>query len=431
MIMADIEIEGRVVAVKGPGIVAALPYVKLGAVCAINVDAAAPLLARVVGFEEERVLLAPFDVMAGVAAGQRVTVLREGLALYESALQPNAVVDCFGLPLGCKNPNGKRRVLCNGSHWDIKRAPPNPLTRRLIKQQFFSGIDSIDTLLPLGEGQRVGLFAGAGAGKSTLMGIMASAADVDVVVVGLIGERGRELGEFLNDNLDAHARARTTVVVATSDESAARRYLAAETATAIAEYHRNSGKRVLLLIDSLTRVARALREMSLAAGEHPVRQGYTASVFSELPILLERSGNDDCGTMTALYTVLLNGDNDSDPLADEIKSLLDGHIVLHPSVAARGLRPAVDVTQSVSRVVGRVVPESELPLVASVHAGFSRFKRDRDVVTFGGQPDAQLARLLANEKKIMLELNQGSQAKTFVNRAQIIAQKRKVVAELI
>ena len=135
--------------------------------------------------------------------------------------------------------------------------------------------------------------------------------------------------------------------------------------------------------------------------------------------------------MTALYTVLLNGDNDSDPLADEIKSLLDGHIVLHPSVAARGLRPAVDVTQSVSRVVGRVVPESELPLIASVHAGFSRLKRDRDVVTFGGQPDAQLARLLANEKKIMLELNQGSQAKTFVNRAQIIAQKRKVVAELI
>lgn len=394
----NLEISGRVIAVRGPAIIASLPYVQHSAICEIFTNQLAPLLARVVSFEEERVVLAPFDVVTGVAAGQIVRVCNEGLPLCDAALSGNTVVNCFGRPINPENSLGAHK-----SNWDIRREPPNPLNRTPISEQFITGVTVLDTLLPLGKGQRVGLFAGAGAGKSTLMGALASGCDADVIVVGLIGERGREVGEFLDDHLNNDTRARTTVVVATSNESAARRYLAAETATAIAEYHRNAGKKVLLLMDSLTRVARALREISLAAGELPVRQGYTASVYSELPILLERSGNDERGSITAVYTVLMNGDNDSDPLADEIKSLLDGHIVLHPTVAARGLRPSVDITQSVSRVAGKIVAREELAKIAKIHAAFSRLKRDRDIVNFGGQADEELTRLLGNERA-MLEL---------------------------
>lgn len=427
MNLNEYEISGRVVAVKGPGIVAALPYVQIGAICEIAVDRPNPVLARVVGFEEDRVALAPFDVMTGVAAGQKVRVIPNGLTLNRAALIPGNIVNCFGAPLCQYSATASNPHVA----WEVRRAPPDPLTRLVISKQLVTGIHTIDTLLPLGEGQRVGLFAGAGAGKSTLLGMLASAADVDVVVVGLIGERGRELGEFISDNLSAAARERTTVVVATSDESAARRYLAAETATAIAEYHRSCGKRVLLLMDSLTRVARALREMSLAAGELPVRQGYTASVYSELPILLERSGNDDRGSISALYTVLMNGDNDADPLAEEIKSLLDGHIVLHPSIAARGLRPAIDLSQSVSRVASRVVAKEETAFMTKITAAFSRLKRDRDVVTFGGQPDPELSRLLAHEPQMIRLLTQSDAAATLTDAKSSASHRRRELIRLI
>ncbi len=421
MISNNLEISGRVIAVRGPAVIASLPYVRQASICEIYVDSSAPLLARVVGFEEERVVLAPFDVVSGIAAGQVVRVCNQGLPLCEVALSGNTVVNCFGRPIDV-DPS----FIGNASGWDIRRDPPIPLKRTAISEQFLTGVSVLDALLPLGLGQRIGLFAGAGAGKSTLMGMLASGSYADVIVVGLIGERGREIGEFINDHLSQEARVRTTVVVATSNESAARRYLAAETATAIAEYHRNAGKKVLLLMDSLTRVARALREISLAAGELPVRQGYTASVYSELPILLERSGNDDRGSITAVYTVLMNGDNDSDPLADEIKSLLDGHIVLHAAVAARGLRPAIDITQSVSRVAGKIVSHEELAKITKIHAAFARLKRDRDIVNFGGKADDELSRLLGVERAVLELLSENDCA----GQAKII-DKRNAVLRLI
>lgn len=425
----EVEISGRVVAVRGVVVEATLPIADLGAICEIERSSGAPILAQVVGFNEERVTLAPLDSVAGVCAGLLVRVKQSGLELDPRALEPGRIVNCFGVPL--EEAGGVPTVTLSMRRWRVKNPVPNPLSRRPIERQLFSGIKTIDAFLPLGIGQRVGLFAPAGAGKSTLLGILARNAAVDVVVVALIGERGREVREFLDDCLTPEARSRTILVVATSDESAARRYMAAETATSIAEYHRAQGRSVLLLLDSLTRVARALREISLAAGELPVRQGYTATVYSELPVLLERSGNDDRGAMTALYTVLMNGENEADPLSDEIKSLLDGHLVLSQAVAARGLRPAIDLAQSISRVASRLVPHDELVKIETINAAFARLKKDRDLAAFGGHVDEELKTLIKNEPKCIAQLTQTNQDTKLSTGPQSIAALRDSLLQLM
>ena len=237
----------------------------------------------------------------------------------------------------------------------VDRDPPGALERRAVARPLATGVRVLDGLLTLGEGQRVGLFAGSGVGKSTLLGAIARGAEADVVVVALVGERGREVGEFLERSLGAEGRKKSVVVVATSDVAALERLRAAQVATAYAEYFRDEGARVLLLVDSVTRFARAQREVGLAAGEPPVRRGYPPSVFAVLPRLLERSGQSARGSITAIYTVLVEGGDMDEPVADEVRGILDGHVVLDRTVAARGRYPAVDVTASLSRVMDSIV----------------------------------------------------------------------------
>jgi FliI/YscN family ATPase len=267
-------------------------------------------------------------------------------------------------------------------------------------------VRAIDTFCPIGYGQRLGIFAGAGVGKSTLLGMIARHADVDVCVIALVGERGREVQEFIHECLGEEGLARSVVVVATSDESPLRRLIAPQTATSIAEYYRAQGLRVLLLVDSLTRTARAIREVELAAGEPPVRQGYTSGVYTELPRLLERAGNDDSGSITALYTVLTTGEQDSDPLADEIKSILDGHLVLSQQVQLEGIRPAIDVLRSVSRLREKLQSEEVRVCMENLLTVLGRLRRDRDIVLLGGSPDPALRTALRIEPELKRFLSQ-------------------------
>jgi type III secretion protein N (ATPase) len=264
-----------------------------------------------------------------------------------------------------------------------------------------TGVTAIDAFCSLAVGQRLGMFASAGVGKSTLLGMVASRADVDVIVVALVGERGREVNEFVEHILGTTGLARSVVVVATSDESSVMRQTAPYTATTIAEHFRDQGMRVLLVIDSLTRFARALRETGLAAGELPVRQGYTASVYTMLPRLLERAGTNPYGSITGLYTVLTNEQGDIDPLADEVKSLIDGHIVLSSELYALGIAPAIDVSVSISRMFDRLHDETYLNAIREVKRALTRLLKERDLLMLGGTPDEEMKRILAAEKELL------------------------------
>ena len=261
-------------------------------------------------------------------------------------------------------------------------APP-ALGRRPINQALSTGVRVIDGLLTLGEGQRVGLFAGSGVGKSTLLGAIARGTSADAVVVALVGERGREVGEFLTDTLGEQGRRKSVVVVSTSDAPALERLRAAQSATAIAEFFRDEGMRVMLLVDSVTRFARAQREVGLAAGEPPARRGYPPSVFAMLPRLLERSGQAATGSITAIYTVLVEGGDMDEPIADEVRGILDGHIVLDRALGSRGHYPAVDVLQSLSRVMGRVVSREHAMAAAKMRSLLAAYESKRDLILLG------------------------------------------------
>jgi type III secretion protein N (ATPase) len=279
----------------------------------------------------------------------------------------------------------------------MTNSPPPALKRTPISEVVPTGIRVIDGLVPIGKGQRMGIFAPAGVGKSTLLGALARNTKCDVVVAALIGERGREVREFIDEVLGPDALARSVVVYATSDEPPARRMLAASTATAIAESFRAQGKHVLLMVDSLTRVARAIREVSLCMGELPVRQGYTPSVFTELPRLLERAGTNEHGAITALYTVLSSDENDTDVLREELLSLLDGHLCMTNQVALRGIRPAIDPTRSLSRLCPALSSTAELSAQTSVRTAIARLWKEKDMLMFGGTADESLKHLLSLE----------------------------------
>jgi FliI/YscN family ATPase len=288
-------------------------------------------------------------------------------------------------------------------------------------------VRAIDAFCTLGYGQRMGIFASAGVGKSTLLAQIARTAEVDVIVVALVGERSREVREFIEDTLGPEGLRRSIVVVATSDDSALLRQTAPYTATAIAEHFRDAGKRVLLIVDSLTRMARAVRETTLAAGELPVRHGYTNSVYTQLPKLLERAGTATRGSITALYTVLTNQDDDIDPLADEIKSLLDGHIVLRKELATLGIQPAIDITTSISRLFTRLhAPEYQRVAQAAVRAT-GRFMKEREIVLLGGVPDAELNKILAHQHELLglvrQNLNQPSRLADAQDQVRAVVQK--------
>ncbi len=301
----------------------------------------------------------------------------------------------------------------------IDRSPPPALGRRPVAEPLATGVRAIDGLLTVGVGQRVGLFAGSGVGKSTLLGAIARGTSADVVVVALVGERGREVGEFIEHSLGAEGLARSVLVIATSDAPALERLRAAQTATAIAEHFRDQGKSVMLLVDSITRFARAQREVGLAAGEPPARRGYPPSVFAMLPRLLERSGQGERGSITAIYTVLVEGGDMDEPIADEVRGILDGHIVLDRRIAARGHYPAIDVTVSLSRVMDGVVPKDHVAAARSVRGLIAAFEEKRDLIALGAYAkgsDARVDRAIAAQSAITSLLCQDAhQAEPFAD----------------
>jgi len=393
------KIQGRVVGLCGPLIRAIVPCAAYGQVFAITRENSTPLLAQVVSFSNDEVQLAPLDVPWEIGPGSIVTRAHERFTLSLPAEPLGSIVDVLGKPLNTQLSQSSLTL-------PFHALPPAPLSRPPVRELFHSGIKSIDTFCSVGYGQRVGIFAGPGSGKSTLLGMIARHADVDVSVIGLVGERGREVNEFVQDSLGEVGLSRAVVVVATSDESPLRRSLAPLAATAIAEHFRNQGKRVLLLIDSLTRTARALREVSLAAGELPVRQGYTSTVFSELPRIVERAGTSEKGSITAFYTVLTQEGDIQDPLADELRSLLDGHLVLSDQIALDGIRPAIDLTRSVSRLFSKLRPHAECLEIQAGLGIISKLAREREMLLLGGTPDTSLSAALRLEPELKQLLNQ-------------------------
>jgi flagellum-specific ATP synthase len=333
---------------------------------------------EVTGFRAGRLLATPLGDVAGVHPGARVYRSERGTKIRVGSDLLGRIVDAFGIPIDGLSP------LTAKVEYPLVAPPPPAVARRPINKAFCTGVRAIDGLLTLGGGQRVGIFAGAGVGKSTLLGMICRSSQADVNVIGLVGERGRELNEFVRDVLGPEGLARSVVIAATSDQPPLVRARAAHAATAIAEYFRDQGKSVLLVMDSVTRYAMALREAALAIGEPPATKGYPPSVFAALPRLLERAGTaGGAGMITALYTVLVEGDDLSDPVADATRSILDGHIVLTRSLADRGHFPAVDVLSSVSRLAGALSSPQQLRAAAQVRDMMATYRSAIDLIQVG------------------------------------------------
>lgn len=352
--VATVELRGRVTRITGCVVHAYLADGRIGEECLLRDPVSrVEMTAEIIGFDGEQAILAPSGDLRGLSGRTEVIPTGGEPRGPSGAALLGRVIDAFGNPL-----DGGAALLRDTP---LQADPPAPLDRPVIDTPFVTGLRAIDGMLTMGQGQRIGIFGAAGVGKSTLLSQIIRGAEADAIVLGLIGERGREVAEFLERDLGEQGRRRAAVVVATSDRPATERLRAALTATAAAEAFRAQGKRVLLLIDSATRVARALREIGLAAGEPPVRRGFPPSVFAQLPRLVERPGRTRQGAVTAIYTVLVEGDDDAaDPVADEMRSLLDGHIVLSRDLAARGHYPAIDVLRSKSRVMSAVAPRDQI-----------------------------------------------------------------------
>ncbi len=414
-------ITGSLSAVRSNLAFARIPLAAVGDLCFIDRRSSPPLPAQVISFSEDLCCLAPFDSLVGVSPGAQVTATSQ-LPTANLVGDPRGLVlDALGLPLGGHTSEGQDSIV----ELALDAPPPKALAKRPIERQLITGVRSIDSLNAIGYGQRLGLFASAGVGKSTLLGTIARTAAVDVSVIALVGERGREVREFIDNCLERPGMRRSVVVVATSDESPLRRLLAPKTATAIAEWYRSRGLNVLLLVDSLTRTARAIREVELASGAIPVRQGYTTGVYSELPRLLERAGNDDRGSITAIYSVLTSGNEEFDPLADEIKSILDGHLILDPRIAQSGIQPSIDPLASVSRLAHKLYDPAYQRIRQTIISILARLRRDRDIVLMGGTPDPELAAALRVEPELMRFLNQAP------NDTALLPQSLKHAAELV
>ncbi len=370
-------LEGRVAQTVGATMAVAAFPAPVGALAHVHRAAAAPLPAEVIGFRDHLTLLAPLDDMTGVRRGDRVRLFRTGRTLSVGEELLGRVIDARGRPLdGKATPVLTHRV-------ELNARPPNPVERPRIDRPLSTGIRSIDGILSCGRGQRMGIFAGSGVGKSVTLGMMARYTDADVNVIALIGERGRELNEFIERDLGPAGLARSVVVVATSDEPAPLRTRAALTATAIAEYFRDLGRDVLLIMDSLTRFAMAQREIGLAAGEPPATRGYPPSVFALLPRLVERAGRSSRGSITGFYSVLVEGDDHNEPIADCVRGLLDGHTWLSRRLAGRGHYPAVDVLESISRVMNSVVPEEQQRAATAVRELLAAYRDHEDLISIG------------------------------------------------
>ncbi len=371
---------------------------------------------EVVGFRGGRLLTTPLGSLAGVRPGVRVVQTHRGGAVPVASSMLGRIIDPFGAPLdGGPNLVAERMQA-------VHAAPPPAFARRPIDQPFRTSVRAIDGLLPLGVGQRMGIFAGAGVGKSTLLGMICRSSQADVNVVGLVGERGRELNDFVRQSLGPDGLAKSVLVTATSDQPPLVRARGAEAATAIAEYFRAQGKSVLLVMDSVTRYAMALREAALAAGEPPATKGYPPSVFAALPRLLERAGTSGGpGVITALYTVLVEGDDLSDPIADSVRSILDGHIVLSRSLAERNHFPAVDVLQSISRLAPEIAPEQVQRAGGAVRDMMAAYREIVDLIQVGAYvagSDPRVDAACAAHPAIDLFLKQRTQERTSLEETQ-------------
>jgi FliI/YscN family ATPase len=398
-----LRVTGEVAAVSGSAIVARLPRASVGDLCYIRTRVGDHIAAQVIGFNDRTFALAPLSEPSGIYPGAQVATFGFSISIPVGECLKGRVINALGAPID------RRPLLVPGNtHRPVYGRSQGPSDRPLIDTVLATGIRAIDGFCTLGLGQRIGVFASAGVGKSTLLGMLARNAKIDVIVVALVGERGREVREFIDDTLGRTGLERSVVVVATSDEPSMMRQIAPYTATTIAEYFRDSGKNVLLIIDSLTRMARAVRETSLAAGELPVRHGYTTSVYTELPKLLERAGTNSTGSITSFCTVLTNEEDDIDPLADEVKSLIDGHIVLKKDFASRGILPAIDITQSISRLFTRLNHPEYISAARIVISALTRLVKEREIVLMGGTPDPELAKIISMEKDLFGLIRQDS-----------------------
>lgn len=363
-------VHGRITEIVGMLIRAVVPQVKMGEICLIKREGD-PLMAEVVGFTKDEVFLSPLGDMKGIGPSSEVIPMRMSMQIKVGPQLLGRILDGLGNPLDeeIKGP------LNLEESYPVINSPPDPLKRQVITEPLSVGVRCIDGILTVGKGQRMGIFSAAGVGKSTLLGMIARYAKADVNVISLIGERGREVREFIENDLGTEGLERSVIIVSTSDQAAQMRLNAAYVGTAIAEYFRDQGKTVILMMDSVTRFARALREIGLAAGEPPARAGYTPSVFATLPRLLERSGNSDKGSITAFYTILVAGDDLNEPVADEVRSILDGHIILSRDLASKYHFPAIDVLNSISRVLTQIIEPEHVQLIGKVREVLSNYAK--------------------------------------------------------
>ncbi len=376
---STLKLEGRLVRMVGMTLEVVGTYAPMGARCQIFNGDDKPIEAEVVGFQDNKLFLMPMGVVHGVAPNARVLPLDGGIQVGVGFGMLGRVIDGSGEPLDDKGPiSVERYVPLNGQRI-------NPLSRHPIDEPLDVGIKAINSLLTIGQGQRVGLMAGTGVGKSVLLGMMTKFTNADVVVVGLVGERGREVNEFVQHNLGPEGLKRSVVVATPADDPPLMRLHGAMLATAIAEFFRDQGLKVLLLMDSLTRFAQAQREIALAVGEPPASKGYPPSVFAKLPQLVERAGNgtQGGGSITAIYTVLAEGDDQSDPVVDSARGVLDGHIVLSREIADSGRYPAIDIESSVSRVMVEIVDDKHFQTAKRFKSLYSAFQQNRDLINVG------------------------------------------------
>lgn len=370
---------GKIENIVGMSIEASGGRAAIGDICRIySGESGSQVMAEVVGFKNDRILLMPYANMDGISAGNFVRNTGHRLNVTVGPFLKGRVIDALGRPIDGKGP------FPNGIPFCVERAQSiNPFSRPPIRERMEFGVKAIDSMLTIGKGQRVGIFAGSGVGKSTLMGMIAKNVKADINVIALVGERGREVLEFIEKDLGPEGMLRSVLVVATSDQPAMLRKKCPSVATGIAEYFRDQGYDVLLMMDSLTRFAMAQREIGLAVGEPPVARGYTPSIYAELPKLLERSGNFQKGSITGIYTVLVEGDDTNEPIADTVRGILDGHIVLSRKLANGGHFPAIDISASISRLMNEIVSSEHLRLAARVRDVMTVYEKNADLVSIG------------------------------------------------
>ena len=404
-----ITVKGQITQLSGNLIRANMPDAVIGELVEIiNQSNGNSVKAQVIGFNGDQVFLTPFDHLTNIGPNSQVVSCNQQIKIPVGKNLLGRVIDSLGEPIDNLGP------IESESKTPITSKTPKPFDRKRILTPLSVGISSIDGLNTVGEGQRIGIFSTAGVGKSTLLGMIARNSEADVIVIGLVGERGREVRDFIEDSLGIDGLKKSVLVVATSEETSLRRVTAAYSATAVAEYFRDQGKKVLLLIDSVTRYARALREISLSAGEPPARQGFPPSVFSTMPQLFERAGLTNSGSITAFYTVLLQGENIEDPIGEEIKALLDGHLLLSQKLSNQQIHPAIDILASTSRVMGQISKKEDLEKSALIKQSWANYEENRDLILLGAYregSDHQIDRAIKLRPKIIDFIKQDPRSK--------------------